>query len=144
MTTYKHNYACPIKHSSALYIRSLVPRPIRLQLTARSRPSVQLETDWPGNEATLYVTYLPMLLVHICSPVNQHQGSPSAAIFTGNMEWGLLHLYQNWHAQHEANKLLQAIIYINYIQKREAYTLLNSQLDPRTPLVLDWTSMACA
>ncbi len=39
----------------------------------------------------LYVTYpLPCILVHICSPVNQHLGSPSVAFLTGKMEWGVL------------------------------------------------------
>ncbi len=38
----------------------------------------------------LYVTYPPQcMLVHICSPVNQHLGSPSVAILTGNIEWSV-------------------------------------------------------
>ncbi len=41
------------QHGEVCYVQSsLVPRPIRLQLNARSTPSGQLETDRPGNEAT--------------------------------------------------------------------------------------------
>ncbi len=39
------------------------------------------------------ITYLT-LLVHICSPVNQHLGSISVAILTSSMEWSFHYLYK--------------------------------------------------